>query len=132
MPSTRRAVHLAKPYLLLTAIYFLASFGHFSHNAESICEYPNLPPWLTASKVYAAWAAQTSVGVLGLHQLRADKPGRGLALMAMYAALGLAGLDHYAVAPIQFHTLAANLSIFGEVIAAAALLIATLRAMLLT
>jgi hypothetical protein len=35
--------HLPKPFLVLVAAYFLTSFGHFAHNAEFICEYPNLP-----------------------------------------------------------------------------------------
>jgi hypothetical protein len=47
----------------------------------------------------------------------------GLAVIALYAALGFAGLDHYALAPVAGHSLMMNASIFGEVIAAAVLLV---------
>ncbi len=57
--------NLPRLFLALTAAYFFASLGHFSHNAQFICEYPNLPAWLTSAKVYAAWAAITAVGVAG-------------------------------------------------------------------
>ena len=50
---------LPKLFLALAVAYFVTSLGHFSHNAEFICEYPNLPAWLTRAKVYAAWAAIT-------------------------------------------------------------------------
>ncbi len=34
---------LPRPFVLLLAAYFLTSLGHFAHNAEYLCEYPNLP-----------------------------------------------------------------------------------------
>ena len=112
--------------LLLAAVYFLASLGHFSHNAEFICEYPNLPAWLTRAKVYAAWAAISSVGLAGFVLLRGRQAVPGLLLVAVYAALGFDGLGHYARAPIEFHTFTANLTILAEVAAAAVLLPFTL------
>ncbi|WP_457278721.1 hypothetical protein [Polaromonas sp. P5_D5] len=111
-----------KLLLALTAAYFLASLGHFSHNAEFICEYPNLPAWLTRAQVYGVWAAITSVGAVGLLLMRKKFVAMGLLLMAVYAALGFDGLGHYALAPIEFHPLIANVTILSEVLAAALLL----------
>ena len=117
---------LPKLFLALTAAYFLTSLGHFIHNAEFICEYPNLPGWLTRAKVYAAWAAITSVGVVGLLLVRKRFMATGLLLIAVYAALGFDGLGHYAVAPLALHTLVANVTILSEVAVAALLLPVTL------
>lgn len=108
--------------LALTAAYFLASLGHFSHNAEFICEYPNLPAWLTRAQVYAVWAAITSVGVAGLLLVQKKFIATGLVLMAVFAAMGFDGLGHYALAPIELHPLMANITILSEVAAAALLL----------
>src|SRR5450631_2691363 len=113
-------------FLVLTIVYFLTSLGHFGHNAEFICEYPNLPAWLTRAKVYAAWAAITSVGVLGIFFIRQRLIAVGLVLIAAYAALGFDGLGHYSVAPMELHTFTANLTILSEVVAAGLLLALTL------
>lgn len=120
--------HTAFPklFLTLTAAYFFTSLGHFSHNAEFICEYPNLPAWLTRTQIYATWAAITSVGVLGFFLIRKQYLAVGLMLVAIYAALGFDGLGHYAIAPLELHTLAANVTILSEVTAAALLLPVTL------
>ncbi len=115
-------VNSLKVLLALTAAYFLTSLGHFSHNAEFICEYPNLPAWLTRAQVYAVWAAITSVGALGLLLMRKKYMAMGLLLLAVYAALGFDGLGHYAVAPLELHPLMANVTILSEVAAAALLL----------
>jgi hypothetical protein len=115
--------NLPKPFLFLTAAYFLASLGHFVHNAEFLCEYPNLPEWLTRAKVYLAWIAITSVGVIGFLFVRKGYVRLGLALIAIYAALGFDGLGHYAVAPFAWHSFGANFTIVSEVVAAALLLI---------
>ena len=115
-----------KILLALTATYFLTSLGHFSHNAEFICEYPNLPAWLTRAQVYAVWAAITSVGALGLLLMRRKYVATGLLLLAVYAALGFDGLGHYALAPIELHPLLANVTILSEVVAAALLLLIAL------
>ena len=111
-----------KTLLALTAAYFLTSLGHFSHNAEFICEYPNLPAWLTRAQVYAVWAAITSVGAMGLLLMRKKYMATGLLLLAVYAALGFDGLGHYAVAPLELHPLMANVTILSEVVVAALLL----------
>ncbi len=113
---------LPKPFVLLLTAYFLTSLGHFAHNAEYLCEYPNLPAWLTRAKIYAAWLAITSVGLVGLILIKNKLPAAGLLLVAIYAALGFDGLGHYAVAPMAHHTLGANITILSEVAAAALLL----------
>jgi hypothetical protein len=43
MHSLKLFSQLPKPFVLLLAAYFLTSLGHFAHNAEYLCEYPNLP-----------------------------------------------------------------------------------------
>jgi hypothetical protein len=116
--------------IVLSAAYCLASLVHFVHNAEYLAQYPNLPPWLSRSKVYVAWLGITSVGALGLALVRSHYAAAGLALIAVYAAFGFDGLGHYALAPISAHTLAMNLSIGFEVAAAAALLFFALRGLL--
>ena len=118
---------LPTPLLALTAVYFLTSLGHFSHNAAFICEYPNLPVWLTSAKVYAVWALITSVGVLGFFLIYRHFIAFRLMLVAVYAALGFDGLGHYAVAPFELHTFGANFTILSEVAAAAVLLPVTLH-----
>lgn len=127
MSPVNDLISLPKLLFALTAVYFLASLGHFSHNAEFICEYPNLPAWLSRAKVYAAWAAITSVGGLGLFLIRKRLIAAGLVLIAVYAALGFDGLGHYSVAPMELHTFTANLTILSEVAAAAVLLVVALH-----
>jgi len=106
----------------LVAIYCAASLVHFVHNAQFISEYPNLPASLTSSKVYLAWIAVTSVGAIGVALAGSGRHVFGLVLIAGYAALGFAGLDHYVLAPVSAHTLAMNATIAFEVVAAAVVL----------
>jgi hypothetical protein len=122
MDNTARRQSLPPLLAAATVVYFFASLGHFSHNAEFICQYPNLPAWLTRAKVYGAWAAFTTVGVAGLLLIRQRLVAIGLLLVAVYAALGFDGLGHYAVAPMALHTRGANITILSEVAAAAVLL----------
>ncbi|QSI30996.1 hypothetical protein GNX71_15995 [Variovorax sp. RKNM96] len=125
MNPTHRLSGLPKLLIVLAAAYFLTSLGHFSHNAEFICEYPNLPASLTSAKVYAAWVGITSVGVLGFLLIRRKFVMTGLLLVAIYAALGFDGLAHYTLAPMELHSPVANITILSEVAAAALLLAAT-------
>jgi hypothetical protein len=113
--------------LAFSAAYCLASLVHFVHNAEYLAQYPNLPAWLSRSKVYAAWMAITGVGALGLLVARSRYAAVGFVLVAVYAALGFDGLGHYWLAPMSSHTLAMNLTIWSEVLAASALLFVTLQ-----
>jgi hypothetical protein len=126
MNPTRAPARIPAPLLVLLALYCTASLIHFVHNAEFVADYPNLPAWLTRSKVYLAWLAVTSVGVVGLVLVRLRLRVVGLFAIAGYAVLGFAGLDHYWVAPFTAHSLAMHATIGFEVASATALLVATL------
>jgi hypothetical protein len=113
--------------LALAVAYCFASLVHFVHNAEFLAQYPNMPVWLSRSRVYASWLLITAVGAIGVVIARSRFALSGLVLVAIYAALGFDGLGHYALAPISAHTLAMNLTIWLEVIAAACLLVFVMR-----
>ena len=113
------------PALLL--LYAAASLLHFVHNAEYLADYPNLPASWSRAEVYAAWCAQTAVGVVGYVLYLRGRRLPGLALLAIYAALGFAGLLHYTRAPPGHHTTAMNATIWAEVLAAALLLMNVAR-----
>jgi hypothetical protein len=117
---------IPKHLFVLLIIYCVASLIHFVHNAEFVSDYPNLPVWLTRSKVYLASLAVTAVGAVGIVLFKLRARLLGLVLIAGYAALGFAGLDHYWVAPVSAHSLAMNATIWFEVAAAAVLLAAVL------
>jgi hypothetical protein len=127
--SKGQTLKVQAPHALLIALlaYCAASFVHFAHNATYIDAYPNLPPSLTTARVYLAWFAEAALGALGYVLYRFGARRIGLALIAVYAVLGFDGLAHYALAPISAHTLAMNLTIWGEVIAAAAVLVVIVR-----
>jgi hypothetical protein len=112
------------PASLLAAllVYCAASLVHFVHNAEFLHDYPNMPESLTRSGVYLAWLVVTLVGVVGYLVYRFRAPRVGLALLAVYAALGYAGLDHYVLAPVSAHSIAMNATILFEVVTASILL----------
>ncbi len=118
-PISRRNDGLVFGLLLL---YLVASFVHFTHNAEYLADYPNLPPWLTRGGVYLAWIGETSLGLLGYVLYRFGWRLTGLALVGVYAAFGFDGLLHYTRAPFEAHTTAMNFTILFEVAAAALLL----------
>ena len=107
----------------LLLLYAAASLLHFVHNAEFLASYPHLPAAWTRAEVYVAWLAMTAVGLTGWVLLVRGLPRAGLALLVVYAALGLGSLGHYMVAPLSAHSLAMNASILFEVAAAALLLI---------
>lgn len=111
----------------LLLLYTLASLLHFAHNAEFLAEYPNLPGLLTRAGVYAAWLGVASIGIVGYALYRHGWRLAGLLLIALYAALGFDGLLHYTRAPMGDHTGMMNFTIWFEVVAAAALLLATLH-----
>ena len=125
-PRSRVPAHL----LVLLAVYCAASLIHFVHNAEFVADYPNLPAWLTRSSVYGAWLAIAAVGVAGVVLLQLGFRVLGLLVIAGYAGLGFAGLDHYWVAPLSAHTLAMNATIWFEVAAAGVLFVAAVAQLL--
>lgn len=105
------------------ALYAGASLVHFAHNAEYLAQYPNLPAAWTRAEVYLAWCGLTTVGLLGYVLYRGGFSRAGLALMAVYGALGFGGLLHYTRAPITHHSAAMNLTIWAESAAAAVFLL---------
>jgi len=110
----------------LLLLYVVASLVHFTHNAEYLSEYPNLPPWLTRGSIYLAWIGETSLGILGYVLYRFGCRLVGLALVGVYAALGFDGLLHYTRAAFDAHTFAMNFTILFEVAAATLLLMRVL------
>ncbi len=107
---------------LLMLIYTAASLLHFVHNATYLHDYPNMPPSLTSLGVYGAWCVVAAVGLLGFWVYRRVHRIAGLVLIAVYAVLGFAGLDHYIIAPVSAHSWAMHLTIALEVASAAILL----------
>ena len=114
----------SKPLLGLRALYGLASLVHFVHNAEYLGGYPNLPAWLSRSQIYGAWCGITAVGCAGYTLYRRGRAHIGFWLLVLYTSLGFDGLLHYRRAPVAAHTVAMNLAIWLEVVAAALALMA--------
>jgi hypothetical protein len=105
----------------LLVLYFLASLLHFTHNAEYIAYYPNMPAWIDRETVYLAWLAVTGVGVAALVFIRLGWMAAGIAALSVYGLFGLDGLLHYTLALCAQHTLAMNFTIWFEVLAGATL-----------
>ena len=118
--------------LFLMLFYGAASLLHFAHNAVYLRDYPNLPEWLTSEGVWVSWCGIAAVGALGYWLYRRGSHWAGLATIALYGACGLAGLDHYTVAPMGAHSFVMNLTILTEAATAAALLVFVAHSMLLT
>jgi hypothetical protein len=116
--------------LFLAIAYGVASLVHFFHNATYLRQYPGMPAWLTAVGVWSAWCATAAIGAAGYWIYRSVSERAGLLMLALYAALGFAGLDHYAVAPVAAHSVAMNATILCEVVAAAVLLLFVSRLLL--
>jgi hypothetical protein len=107
-----------------------ASLFHYSHNAEFLNDYPNLPVWLSRAEVYAAWVAVTVIGFTGYSLFRRRYQVAGLLILAVYGLLGLDGLGHFAVASPSAHTMTMNFGIWLEVATALVLLTAVGRTLL--
>ena len=97
----------------LVLVHAAASLVHFAHNATFLADYPNMPAWLSPAGVYAVWLAQAAIAAAGVVLLLRGRR-IGLALIATYAVLGFAGLDHYVLAPMSAHTMAMNATIWLE------------------
>jgi hypothetical protein len=119
----------SKPLPWLLAVYGLASLVHFTHNAEYLNGYPNLPAWLSRFQIYGVWCGITAVGLVGYTLYRGGRPFIGLWLLVLYTSLGFDGLLHYQRAPPAAHTIAMNLTIWSEVAAAALALMAVVAVM---
>jgi hypothetical protein len=107
----------------LLLLYVAASLLHFTHNAEFVQEYPNLPAWITRFSVYSTWVAITGIGLLGYLLYRYGPRVPGFALLCVYAAMGLDGLLHYTLAPADAHSRSMNFTIWFEVVVASVLLL---------
>ena len=116
---------IPKPLQALAAAFLLASLAHFIHNAEYIAYYPGMPGWLTREKVYLFWLAFASPGVVAVICARLGRPRLALGFLAVYGALGLDALGHYALALCSEHTLAANITIWAEAVTGLALCVAS-------
>lgn len=126
MAATQTPATQSKALAWLATLYCVASLLHFAHNAEFLADYPNLPAWLTRSQVYLTWLGITTLGVIGYVIYRRGWRLAGLAVLAVYAAIGFDGLLHYGRAPFAAHTAAMNVTIWSEVAAAALLLVAVI------
>ncbi|MDM4766564.1 hypothetical protein [Pelomonas sp. SE-A7] len=108
----------------LALAYCIASFVHFSHNAEYIAFYPGMPGWLTREHVYLIWLAITGLGAAAwLLATRFKRPAAALALLGVYGAFGLDGLAHYTLALCSEYSLMANISIWSEAVTGLVLLL---------
>lgn len=112
--------------LALVVVHAAASLAHFVHNATFLDDYPNMPVWISPAVVYGVWLAEAAVGAAGVIFLLRGRV-IGLALLAIYAVLGLGGLDHYTLAPISAHTLAMNATIWLETATGIILLLFVVR-----
>jgi hypothetical protein len=119
------SLHLPSHVWPLLALYGVASLVHFSHNAEYIAFYPNMPTWLTKEKVYLAWLAITGVGIIGATLVAAGWHTTAALFFAAYGAFGLDGLAHYTLALCSEHTLAMNFTIWFEAAAGVTLAVST-------
>ena len=116
--------HTARVLLILLLTYGAASLFHYAHNAEFLADYPNLPAWISRTKIYVAWLGGTAIGLIGYLLVHRGYQLVGLAVIAVYAALGFDGLGHYSLAPLSAYTTTMNLTIWLESATAALLLIA--------
>ena len=108
--------------LALVLVHAAASLVHFAHNATFLADYPNMPAWLSPAGVYAVWLAQAAIAAAGVWLFLRGRP-IGLAVIAVYAVLGFAGLDHYVLAPMSAHTAAMNATIWLETVTGMLLLV---------
>ena len=113
--------------LALLLAYAVASLVHFTHNAEYLAEYPNLPLSWSRTDVYVAWITMTLIGVIGWLLVSRGWIVTGLCVLVGYALFGLDSLGHYVVAPFSAHTLTMNATILIEVAAAGLLLVEVMR-----
>jgi hypothetical protein len=108
--------------LVIAMLYCIASLVHFSHNAEYLAFYPNMPDWLTREKVYMVWIAVALAGAVALILLALGRHIASALAFGVYGAFGFDALVHYALALCSQHTLAQNLTIWFEVVTGATLL----------
>ena len=117
------------PIGALLLLCLATSLLHFTHNAEYLADYPNLPASLGRADVYLVWLGLAAVGVGGYALYRGGWRLAGLLLLGAYAASGFDGLLHYTRAPFEAHTAAMNFTIWLEFAAAGLLLISVVASL---
>jgi hypothetical protein len=113
-----------KALTLLLIAYAAASLLHYAHNAEFLSDYPNMPAWLSRTKVYSAWLALSALGAVGYLLFLRGYRLAGLLALGAYAAAGLDSLSHFVLAPPAAHTAVMNATIWLDAGTAALLLVA--------
>ncbi len=126
MPAPRVSTGSGWALRLAIVVYLSASLAHFIHNAEFVAEWPNLPPSLTRTVIYATWLGITALGAAGFLAWRSGRRRTGACLLAVYAAIGFDGLLHYTRAPMMAHSATMNFTVWFEAGAAGLLLLAIL------
>ena len=114
MHLSRSMRHLPAHLWALTALYTFASLAHFTHNAEYLPYYPNMPAWITRETVYLVWLAIASVGAAGVALSLGRWRVAAALVLAAYGAFGLDGLAHYTLALCSEHTWVMNATIWFE------------------
>ena len=122
LERTSTKLCVATMIMALLLVCGAASLIHFTHNAEFLADYPNMPTSLSRSAIYGAWIGVTALGICGYWLLRRGYQVSGLCVIAAYAALGFDSLTHYVLAPFEHHSVAMHLTIWFEVAAAGLLL----------
>jgi hypothetical protein len=130
--TPRPVSHDDRTLLGLLLLYGTLSLVHFIHNAEFLASYPGMPPTWTRAGVYGAWLAISCVGIVGWLTLRRANRLLGLALLAIYAVLGMDSLGHYVLAPLSAHDTWMNATILLDVTSAALVLAEVARRLIAT
>lgn len=124
MPAPRVSTGMGWALRLAIAVYLAASLAHFIHNAQFVADWPNLPPSLTRTVIYATWLGITALGAVGAALWWRGWRRTGGALLAVYAAIGFDGFLHYTRAPMLAHSAVMNFTVWFEGAAALLLLLA--------
>jgi hypothetical protein len=112
--------HATLPWLF--AVYAAATLLHFTHNAEYLAQYPNLPTSWSRAEVYEVWCGVMALGLLGYWLYASGNRNIGLTILGSYALLGFGGLLHYTRAPMTHHSVVMNMTIWAEAAAGTLLL----------
>jgi hypothetical protein len=126
-PFLLRSLHLPKRVWGLALIYGAAGFAHLAHNAEFMAFYPGMAEGYTKEAMYLAWLGVNAVALAAMAFALLDLGVLAALSLALYGALGLGSLSHYALGFWSEHTLAANASICAEAFTGLALAVRAVR-----
>ena len=110
-PFIVRSLHLPKRVWGLALIDGAASFIHLAHNSENLAFYPGTPEGMTKEAMYLAWLEVNAVALAAAVLALLDRGVAATLCLALYGALGLTSLSHYAQGFWSEHTLAAHATI---------------------